>query len=193
VAEAPTEHPRARRAVGVIITIVVALAGGIGLLLFFVARDDAPVDSAGNGAADVRGPGQTFPDQGARHVPPAQRGDARYNSDPPTSGPHVAEAVRRDAIVLTDDQVLHALELGNVVLAYGSAAPPPALRSLAREISGPFDPALVQAGQAVILDRRPGTNGVVALAWRHLLRTRSPSDPELRRFAEFWLGRGAGQ
>jgi hypothetical protein len=56
---------------------------------------------------------------------------------------------------------------------------------------GPFDPALVQAGQSVILARRPGTQGVVALAWRHLLRAPSGSDPELARFAEFWLGRGA--
>jgi Protein of unknown function (DUF3105) len=193
VPETPTEHPRARRAVGVIVTVLVALAGGIGLLLFFVARDDAPVDSNGDETAEVRGPGQAFPDQGARHVPPGQRGDFEYNSDPPTSGPHVAQAVRRDAVVLTDDQVVHALELGNVVLAFGSADPPPALRRLALDISGPFDPALVQAGQAVLLDRRPGTNGVIALAWRHLLRTRSPTDPELRRFAEFWLGRGAGQ
>jgi Protein of unknown function (DUF3105) len=193
VAEASTEHPRARRAAGVIVTVLVALAGGIGLLLFFVARDDAPVNSNGDEAGEVRGPGQAFPDQGARHVPPGQRGEARYNSDPPTSGPHVAQAVRGDAIALTDDQVLHALELGNVVLAYGSAAPPPALRRLALETSGPFDPALVQAGQAVLLDRRPGTAGAIALAWRHLLRTSSPADPKLRRFVEFWLGRGARQ
>jgi hypothetical protein len=185
------EHRRARRAAGVGATAVVAIAGGIGLLLFFVARDDARVDK-GAKPEEVKGPGQAFPDLGAKHVPPAQRGQAGYNSDPPTSGPHVLEPVRRDEIVLTTDQVLHALQLGNVVLEYGSGAPPPGLKALAEEVSGgPFEPALVQAGQLVILARRPGTNGVVALAWRHLLRAPAADDPELRRFAEFWLGRGA--
>jgi hypothetical protein len=185
------EHRRARRAVGVIATAVVAVAGGIGLLLFFVARDSAPVDKGADQAA-VRGPGQAFPDLGARHVTPAQRGQAHYNSDPPTSGPHVAEAIRRDEIVLTTDQVLHALELGNVVLEYGSGTPPPGLKALAEKVSGgPFDPALVQAGQSVILARRPATKEVVALAWRHLLRAPAADDPELLKFADFWLGRGA--
>jgi hypothetical protein len=184
------EHRRARRAVGVVATAVVAVAGGIGLLLFFVARDDAPVGQSER-QTEITGPGQAFPDLGARHISPAQRGRARYNSDPPTSGPHVAEAIRRDEIVLTTDQVLHALELGNVVLEYGSGAPPPGLKALAEDVSGgPFEPALVSAGQSVILARRPGTKGIVALAWRHLLRAPVADDPELRRFADFWLGQG---
>jgi hypothetical protein len=184
------EHRRARRAVGVVATAVVAVAGGIGLLLFFVARDDAPVDKNDTQTA-VKGPGQAFPNLGAEHVPPSQRGRARYNSNPPTSGPHVAEVIRRDEIVLTTDQVLHALELGNVVLEYGSGTPPPGLKALAEEVSGgPFEPALVPAGQSVILARRRGTKGIVALAWRHLLRAPAADDPELRQFAEFWLGQG---
>jgi hypothetical protein len=187
VSRAP-DHRRARRLVGAAVTVAVALAGGIALLVFFAARDTAPVERS-----EQAGPGQEFPDLGARHVAPAQRGRARYNSDPPTSGPHVAEPIRRDAIVLTDDQVLHALETGNVVLAYGTGQPPPGLRALADDAAGgAFDPALVQAGQAVVLARRPGTSGIVALAWRHLLRARSASDPELRRFVEYWLGRGGG-
>jgi hypothetical protein len=32
---------------------------------------------------------------------------------------------------------------------------------------------------------------VVALAWAHLLRVRDASDPALREFVGFWLGRGA--
>jgi hypothetical protein len=189
----PSEHRRARRAAGVIATAVLAVAGGIGLLLFFVGRDEAPVDK-GDKQTGVKGPGQVFGDLGAKHVPPSQRGRAHYNSDPPTSGPHVLEPVRRDETVLTTDQILHALELGNVVLVYGSGSPPAGLRALAEKVSGgPFEPALVQAGQSVILARRPGTKGVVGLAWRHLWRAPSAADPELRRFAEFWLGRGVAR
>jgi hypothetical protein len=55
----------------------------------------------------------------------------------------------------------------------------------------PFTPALAAAGDAVILAPRRGTAGVVALAWAHLLRVRDASDPALREFVGFWLGRGA--
>jgi hypothetical protein len=99
--------------------------------------------------------------------------------------------VTRDGAELSDDQILHALEAGNVVLVYGTRVPPRALRALAVDVAGPFAPALVRAGQAVVLARRPGTRGVLALAWTRLLRTPSPDDPQLRAFAEAWLGRGA--
>ena len=55
----------------------------------------------------------------------------------------------------------------------------------------PFTPALAATGGAVILAHRAGTNGVVALAWTHMLRVRRPNDPRLPPFIEYWLGRGA--
>jgi uncharacterized protein DUF3105 len=174
------------------VTVVVALAGGIALLLFFVARDDAPVDRNADPGTEVKGPGQAFPDLGAKHVSPSRRRQAHYNSDPPTSGPHVARTIRRDETKLSTDQILHALETGNVVLVYGARKPSQRLRALAEQASGgPFDPALVEAGQSVILARKKGTDGIIALAWRHMLRVPNSRDPELLRFAEFWLGRGA--
>jgi hypothetical protein len=98
--------------------------------------------------------------------------------------------VTRDGTRLSNDQLLTALAAGNVVLFYGKPQPPPALRSLAGNEAGPFDLPLAQAGQAVILAPRPGTRGVVAAAWRHLLRVPSPTDPALRQFVEAWLGVG---
>ena len=43
----------------------------------------------------------------------------------------------------------------------------------------------------MILARRLGTSGLVALAWTHLLRVGSASDPQLGQFVSLWLGRGA--
>ncbi len=173
-----------RRAAGVLAAIVVALAGVVGLIAFFSGRDSAPVSRAASG------PGQAFPDQGAARLEAGQRPPQPYNSDPPTSGPHAPAPVTRDATQLTDAQVLTALAAGNVLLFYGTPKPPPALRSLANDEAGPFDVPLVQEGQAVVLALRPGTTGVVAAAWRHLLRTPSPTDPALRQFVEAWLGVG---
>lgn len=164
---------------------LVLVAGAVAaLLLFFAGRDDA-------GVSGPQGPGLVLLDRGARHISPAERRSVRYDSEPPVSGPHVPVAVRRDATALSDDQILHALELGDVVLVYGTRKPPAPLRALANDVAGPFDPALAQAGQAMILARRPGTRGVLALAWTRLLRVSSPADPSLRVFADAWLGRGA--
>lgn len=181
-------HPRVRRALAILLTVVVAVAGLVGILYFFSSRDSSNVSSQA-----AKGPGREYPDQGNRHLRPGQRSGVRPASDPPTSGPHVPVGVRHDASAISDDQLLQALELGNVVFLYATRTPPPGLRTLADDVSGGhFDAALAAGGQAVILARRPGTRGIVAAAWRHLQPAQTPRDPALREFADYWLGRGVG-
>ena len=157
--------------------VLVAVAGLIALAVAFNARDDPEVASA-------TGPGELQPDRGSGHDAAANAGD-----EFPTSGPHRAELITRDRRRLTDDQILHALELGNVVILY-DGAPPTAVQE---EVAGPFDAEVARAGQAVILARRDGAGPATALAWRHVYRADDASDPGLREFAEAWLGRGLGK
>jgi hypothetical protein len=163
-----------------------ALSGAlIGLLSgFFAAHDPAGVSGAANG------PGQQFRDLGHALLAPGQLRPAS-DSDPPTSGAHIPEPVLQDGGELTVNQLLGALEVGDVVIMYGGPRPPPGLQSLASSVAGPFTPALARAGQAVILAQRPQTTGLIALAWTHMLLPSGPNDPLLRQFAEFWLGKGA--
>jgi hypothetical protein len=167
---------------------VASLALSVGLIAvlsgFFAGRDQAGI----SGSAPALS--QQFRDLGHAHLLPGEP-HPPYDSDPPTSGPHVPVPVTRSGIRLTDNQLLQALENGNVVLVYGGPSPPPGLQALARSLAAPFTPALAAAGQAVILARRPGTVGVIGLAWTHLLRVSTPQDPGLHQFAEYWLGRGA--
>jgi hypothetical protein len=107
------------------------------------------------------------------------------------SGEHRAEPVTRDETELSDDQILEALQLGNVILTYPDARAPDALVAVQRDVAGPFDSSLAKAGQAVILARRPGA-GIQGLAWRRRLVASRASDPQLRAFAEAWLGQGPG-
>ena len=173
-----------------IVLASLALSAGLIAVLsgFFAGRDQAGISGGANG------PGQAFPDQG-HAVLAAGQAPPRYDSDPPTSGPHVPELVLHDETKLNDNQLLQALQLGNVVIEYATSAPRAGLRAFARSVlDAPFSPALAAAGQAVIL--APGASGarqtpITALAWAHLLRVGSPSDPKLREFVEFWLGRGA--
>jgi hypothetical protein len=164
---------------------VLVLAGGVvALVVAFSARDDAGVEHAASG------PGQLEPDRGARHLTDHQHANIPAGTLP-TSGAHSVAGITHDARRLNDDQILHALELGDVVLAYSAAAPPAPLRRLQRELTGPFDAELAAAGQAVVLARVEAADPVAALAWRRQLVVSDPADPRLRDFAEAWLGRGA--
>jgi hypothetical protein len=173
------------RIVAVVAGVLVLAGGLIALVVAFSSRDDAQVQRA------AAGPGRLMPDHGARHLPAGEHASVPAGTLP-TSGPHGVEGITRDARRLSDDQILHGLELGDVVLAYASATPPPALRRLQRDLTGPFDAELAAAGQAIVLARRNGAGPAAALAWRHELRVSDPADPRLREFAEAWLGRRSG-
>jgi hypothetical protein len=90
-----------------------------------------------------------------------------------------------------DARQVTLLRKGDVYVV-SARARAPALVGLRDALSGPPDPVLEQAGQAVVLVQKPGVEGVVALAHGHRLVTQDPSDPALERFAAHWLGRGAG-
>jgi Protein of unknown function (DUF3105) len=171
------------RLLAVLAGALLLAAGVVGVVAVFGSHDDAQVSAA-------TGPGRLEPDRGARHLRPGQHAEVPAGTLP-TSGPHRPEPIAHDGRALTDDQILHALELGDVVLLYDAARPPGALRRLQRDVSGPFDTELAAAGQAVILARRAGAGPATALAWRRDLRVADPAAPELRDFAEAWLGRGA--
>jgi hypothetical protein len=172
---------RSRQAVVALAIAGLASAACVALVWILATRDSSSVQAP-------RGPGVLQPDHGHAHDRAAAPSPP---DDPPTSGAHRPVLVTRDATALSDDALLHALELGDVVLAYDAPRPPAALRSVQRAVAGPFDSELAAAGQAVILDRRRGVHGVIALAWRRELRADDSSDPRLRDFADAWLGRGA--
>jgi hypothetical protein len=161
------------------IAIIALLSGGL------AGTQDDPGVTGGQ-----QGPGSAYRDQGDLHL---RRGQPRphYDSDPPTSGAHRPVNVPRNQARISDDQLLQALQVGDVVLMYGTRKPPPGLAAVAKRAAPPFTPALAATGGAVILAHRPGIQGVVAVAWTHLLRAADPSDPDLPGFIDYWLGRGA--
>jgi hypothetical protein len=168
-----------RRALLALLGVVVAVAAVAAVFLVASGRDDSQL-----AAAD--GPGQLQPNHGASHAAAAEP----TGSEPPTSGTHLPQLVTHDRREISNDQLLQALELGDVVILYEAPQPPPVLARLQDEVAGPFDAELAAAGQAVILARRAGAGAATALAWRRILRVDDPADPALREFAEHWLGRG---
>ena len=117
----------------VLSAVLVAGVGVFGLLSFFTARDQAGVSGR-----PAKAPGTLYPDQGHRHIKP---GDPRPKpaSSPPTSGPHVPVPIKADRRAISRDQLLHALELGDVVLLYPGHEPP-AISRRSSVSSGPSAP-----------------------------------------------------
>ena len=79
---------------------------------------------------------------------------------------------------------------GDVVVFVDDAARPRPARAAA-PAHRPVRPPCCAAGGRVILDRRPGTKGVVALRLARTCARRVAADPQLQDFADYWLGRGA--
>jgi hypothetical protein len=179
--------PRNRRRFWLIVGGIVLCLVLVGGLLVLANSLDSPDVSTSAG----KGPGTLYPDQGKRHLALGEEAKTKFNSDPPTSGPHIPDPVLRDGVRLTNDQILQALERGNVIVFFDTAREGRALRKLQSTLTGPFVPQVAAAGQALILARRPGTKGVIAASWRHLLNVRRPNDPALLAFANYWIGRGA--
>ena len=89
------------------------------------------------------------------------------------------------------DERSDRLRTGNVLLTYKREEDGATLRALAEDIAGPSYPALEEAGQAVVVERRPDqAQNVVARAWQRRLEAPSATDPSLREFADAWLGQG---
>jgi Protein of unknown function (DUF3105) len=163
--------------------ILLGVAALVGVVALLTTRDRSTLRAPS-------GPGIQLPDLGnVRGAPGATPSSPA--AAPPASGPHAPVPVQRDGVRLSADQVLRALELGDVVLVYGSSSAEPVLRTLADAAAAPFSPGLAAAGDAVVLDRDPRYRGVTALAWRHVLHARSPADPALGGFVSYWLGLGA--
>jgi hypothetical protein len=162
-------------AVGVIALLSGGLAGG---------RDDPGVDSSSGGH-----PGTAYRDLGDSELSAGATAPT-YDSDPPSSGAHAASAITAPNQKINANQLLTALALGDVVFLYSTPQPPTGLQTIANDVAPPFTPALARAGQAVILARWPGLSKVTAVAWTRVLR--SDSGAELRAFAGYWLGKGAG-
>jgi hypothetical protein len=156
-----------RRALLVVGGVVLAVGAVFAGVLLLSSRDDSQL----SGAAE--GPGQVQPE----------------GASPPASGDHSDALVTRDRRPLSDDELVNALALGDVVILYEGTRPDPALVRLQEEVAGPFDAELAAAGQAVILAPRKGAGPATALAWKRILRAQ-PDDAALHEFAEFWLGRG---
>ena len=132
--------------------------------------------------AAVAEPGARMPDQGNHHVQTLNEAIPPYNSDPPTSGPHLpyiapwgihTEPIPRQLQV-------HNLEDGGVVVQYNCECPDIVTRL--RDIVNPYD-------RNVILAPYPGMKSRIALtAWTRIDTMDQLDEARVRRFIDAYRG-----
>ena len=156
-----------RRLIAVALVAVAVAAAGVG---YFAYR----------AAANL--PGTQYPDQGNRHIATANDAHEPYNSNPPTSGPHLPYiapwGVHTRPIPL--ELQVHNLEDGGVVIQYNCECPDVVAKL--RAIVQKYD-------KQVILAPYPGMPSRIALtAWTRLETLDDVDDKRITRFIDAYRG-----
>ena len=133
-------------------------------------------------AADL--PGVKLPDQGNAHIQLATEPHEPYNSDPPTSGPHMPYiapwGIHTEPIVR--ELQVHNLEDGGVMVQYRCATPCPDLVARLAEIVRRYE-------TQVILAPYPGMRTRIALtAWTRLDAFDDLDEARIVRFIRTYRG-----
>ena len=163
-----TDRRRSRRRwVPVAIVVVVVIAVGVG---YFAYRATADL------------PGVKMPDQGNLHLQTATDAHEPYNSDPPTSGPHlpyIAPWGVHTRPIVRELQV-HNLEDGGVLVQYNCECPD--LAAKLRAVVEKYD-------KYVIVAPYPGMASPIALtAWTRIETLSAFDEKRIRRFIEAYRG-----
>jgi hypothetical protein len=131
-------------------------------------------------AADL--PGQKMPDQGNRHIPTVDTPHEPYNTDPPTSGPHVGWLAPWGVHTrpIPPQLQVHNLEDGGVFVQYNCECPE-LVAELRRVVEG-YD-------RFVILAPYPTMESRIALtAWARIDTFEEFDERRIRRFIEAYRG-----
>ena len=131
-------------------------------------------------AADL--PGTKMPDQGNAHIPTETTAHEAYNSDPPTSGPHlpyIAPWGIHTRPIVRELQV-HNLEDGGVVVQYNCDCPGDVAK---------LGAIVTKHDRFVILAPYPGMKSRFALtAWTRIETMDTLDESRVRRFIDAYKG-----
>ena len=127
-------------------------------------------------------PGAKLPDLGNRHIPTAETPHDSYNSDPPTSGPHlpyIAPWGVHTTPIARELQV-HNLEDGGVLVQYDCDCP---------DLVAKLRPIVERHDRHVILAPYPGMKSRIALtAWQRIDEFDDFDEKRITRFIDAYVG-----
>jgi hypothetical protein len=167
---------RRRWLAGIVVGVIVAFVavaylgfGGVGNLYAALVASATP-------------PGTATADQGNRHIAAAETPHEPYNSDPPTSGPHLSYIAPWGVHTrpIPPELQVHNLEDGGVLVQYSCECPE--LVARLRAIVQKYD-------KFVILAPYPTMKSRIALtAWTRIDRLEELDEKRIARFIEAYRG-----
>jgi hypothetical protein len=156
---------RRQRALTWTAIVVVAAAALVGVILWQNRGDDgvSPAQLAAARQAAGSNGVQTFAEAGRNHIAPTQQ-PSNWNSDPPTSGDHLATPLSAGVYDGEQDEraIVHNLEHGYVVIQY-RGIPEDQVNQLREFVRGRSGAKLVLAPYSAL-----PRDGVALTAWRAL-------------------------
>ena len=136
-------------------------------------------------------PGRQVQSQGRDHIPVGTSHTVRYNSDPPTSGPHYDPSARPGVYdePIPDGYLVHSLEHGYVIISYNvEGIPEQEADSLVAQLT---EIAEGERLWKLIVVPRPGMEHRIALtAWQRIDAMERVDARRIRRFISAWRDRG---
>ena len=130
-------------------------------------------------------PGEFVPSLGNRHIAPTETGLTTYNSDPPTSGPHLPYIARwgiSETPIPRELQV-HNLEDGGVVVQYNCPQTGAECGTLIEKLA-----QIVRRYDSIILAPYPGMSHKIALtAWSRIDKFNEFDEARIVKFIEAYI------
>ncbi|AKS23799.1 DUF3105 domain-containing protein [Leptospirillum ferriphilum] len=157
------------------------------------SRASSPATTPVSAATDATHPGMYYPSQGHDHWDLARLQKFQYNSNPPTSGPHMEQFIDSytPSSPLPAYIQVHLLEHGNVLIQYNCTCPHTveALKKIASSFDT-YSPSLgLEEGKAVIVAPNPSLpHRIVLTAWTRLLGMDTLDEKAAGQFISTWLG-----
>jgi len=166
---------RRRRLLWTAVGVVVALLL-VGVVAWSIRQSTRPV------------PGEAVPIQGQQHIQPGQS-HSPYNSDPPTSGWHYDQAAPAGFydIPLPDEQLVHNLEHGHVIISYDCRKLPDC-ETVQAELRGIVD--RFQRWKIVAVPRENADAAIALTAWGRIDKLQTYDEDRIVAFVRYWRNRG---
>jgi hypothetical protein len=120
---------------------------------------------------------------GANHLIQGQPYQGRYNSNPPTSGPHWPAPAPWGVYTqpLADETLVHNLEHGGIWISYKNAKDP--------DLAGRLDD-VARRYRKVVVTPRPADDAPIAVAaWGRLLKLQAFDEAQIVAFIEAYMGK----